>query len=110
MSKKLTFSENMYLGESMKIQKLDKLKKKLVESPIVTKAFLITISTNIYDQLDIIESRYLTFPYYNEHPLHVVGLAGSNSEAIKLIEQIVQNCLDKRGDVNLKAFLLEDKL
>jgi len=109
MSKKLTFSANLYLSDSMYSQKMDKLKKRLVERPILTKVFLLTISTNPNEQLDIIESKYLSFPYYNEHPLYVVGLAGSHGEAVALVEKIVQDCLDKRGDVNLKTFLLEYK-
>lgn len=107
MNKKLVFSPTLYLGESINIRKLDKLKKNLINNPITTKVFLLTISTNPSEQLDIMESRYVTFSYYNEHPLRVIGLAGSNGEAVKMVEKIVQDCLDKRGDVDLKAFLLE---
>ena len=107
MSKKLTFSKNLYLGDGINIRKLDKLKMSLKESPVLTKIFLITISANPSDQLDILESKYLTDPYYNTHPLHVVGLATSNAEAVSLVKNIVQDCLDKQGNVNLKSFLLK---
>ena len=107
MGKQLTFSEKLYIGDSINIQKLDKLKTNLTEVPALTKVFLITISTNITEQLDIIESKYLTYPYYNTHPLHVVGLAKSSGEAVGLIKDIVQDCLDKRGDVDLKSFHLD---
>ena len=108
MSKALTFSNHLYLGEGIKIDKLDKLKKYIIETPIFTKVFLITISTNPTDQLDIIESKYLTYPYYNNHALHVVGLAASNKEAVELIQIIAQDCLDKQGNVDLKSFLLKE--
>ena len=107
MQKMLTFSEHLYLGDGIQKQNMDKLKEKLMNSPIFTKVFLITISTNPSEMLDILESKYLTFPYYNSHPLHVVGIANSNKEAIGLTQMIVQDCLDKRGDVDLKSFLLE---
>lgn len=107
MSKKLTFSEKLYIGESIDIRKLDKIKKSLCNAPVLTKFFLITISTNPAEQLDIIESKYLTYTYYNTHPLHVVGLAKSNSEAVRLVQKIVQDCLDTQGDVDLKMFLLK---
>lgn len=108
MSKKLTFSEKLYIGESIDIRKLDKIKKSLWNTPVLTKIFLITISTNPAEQLDIIESKYLTYTYYNTHPLHVVGLAKSNNEAVGLVQKIVQECLDAQGDVDLKAFLLKN--
>ena len=108
MSKKLTFSEELYIGESIDIGKLDKIKKSLWNTPVLTKIFLITISTNPAEQLDIIESKYLTYAYYNTHPLHVVGLAKSNNEAVGLVQKIVQDCLDTQGDVDLKAFLLKN--
>ena len=107
MSKALTFSNHLYLGEGIKIEKLDKLKNDLINTPIFTKVFLITISANPSDQLDILESKYLTYPYYNTHELHVVGLAGSNKSAIDLIQTIVQDCLDEQGNVDLKSFLLK---
>ena len=107
MAKMLTFSEHLYIGDSIDVQKLDKLKEKLMSSPILTKVFIITISTNPNDQLDIIESKFLTYAYYNTHPLHIVGIAKSNSEAIGLTRQIVQDCLDNRGNVDLKTFLLK---
>ena len=109
MSKKLTFSENLYIGESINIQKLDKLKKTLVNSPVLAKVFLITISTNPGEQLDIIEAKYLTYAYYNIHSLHVVGLAKSNGEAVGLVQRIVQECLDEQKNVDLKWFLMKNE-
>ena len=92
----------------MNIQKLDKLKINLTEAPVLTKVFLITISTNPTEQLDILESKYLTYPYYNTHSLHVIGLAKTNAEAVGLVMRIVQDCLDEQGNVDLKSFLLEN--
>ena len=108
MSKKLTFKDKLYIGESIDAQKLDKLKRNLCNAPVLTKVFLVTISANPTEQLDIIESKYLTYSYYNTHPLHVVGLAKSNNEAIGLVQKIVQECLDTQGDVDLKTFLLKN--
>ena len=107
MLRNVTFSKKLYISDSMNIQKLDKLKKSILEKPVLTKVFLITISTNQGEQLDIIESYYLAFPFYRDYPLHIVGLAGSNKEAVGLIEKIVQDCLDTRKDVDLRTFLLE---
>ena len=106
MGKKVSSSKQLYLDEGINREKLDKLKKKLMDTPVLTKVFLITIASNPSDQLDIIESKYLTYPYYNTHELHVVGLAKSNSAAVRLVHTIVQDCLDKQGNVDVKSFLL----
>lgn len=107
MNKKVTFSENLYLGESIDSAKLDKLKKEILKKPALVKAFLITISTNPSEQLDITETKYLSFPYYKKHPLYVIGIAGSGNEALHLIEKIALDCLHIRGDANMRAFLQE---
>jgi len=109
MSKNLTFSKKLYLSDSIDYKKLDKMKKKLLYAPILSKLFLITISTNEQDQLDILESKYLTFPFYNAHPLFVVGLAKTNSEAIQLVEKMFQDCLDQKNHAKVKSFLMEGK-
>lgn len=102
----MTFSENLYLGESMENCDLDTLKKTLTESPIREKVFLLTIASNPSEQLDILETKYLMFPYYDTHSLQVVGIAGSKQEAVKLVEMIAVECFAKRKDADLKAFLL----
>ena len=109
MSKNLTFSEKLYLSDSIDCRKLDKLKSKLRNTPFLAKVFLITIAMNEKDQLDILESKYLTFPFYNSYPLTVVGLAKSNAEAVHLVQKIFQDCLDERKHVNVKAFFMEGK-
>lgn len=110
MAKNLIFSKDLYISESMKDENLDTLKEGLLESPLFTKAFLITISSNPTEQLDIYEAKYLAFPFYDTHLTYVVGLAGSNSEAVSLVQKIAQECYENRGDGNVRAYLMEYKL
>ena len=107
MSKNLTFSEKIYLSESIEGRKLDKLKKKLLNFPLLANVYLITISMNENEQLDILDSKYLTFPFYNSYPLKVVGLAKTNSEATALVARMFQDCLDERKHVNVRSFFME---
>ena len=51
MAGKLTFAPNLYLGESIASEKLDKLKKRLEKKPLLANVYLITPAKNPADQL-----------------------------------------------------------
>lgn len=106
MAVSLTYHPGLYLGESINEKKLDKLKRRLEEKPLLCGAVLITLSQNGSDQLDIFEARQLAQRYYAKHPPCVVGVAGSRKEAFALVERMARECLRERGDCALKEYLL----
>ncbi|MCH5341675.1 MAG: hypothetical protein J1E01_09415 [Acetatifactor sp.] len=106
MSISLTYRPDLYLGDSINENKLDKIIKKLEKNPVFSGVFLITVSRNASDQLDIFDARQLAQSYYKKHPPYVVGIAGSHDEAVELVERLVQECLRARGDCALKEYLL----
>lgn len=106
MDEKLTFREELYLGEGIKPKKLDKIKKKLLERPLFSGVYVIAIAANPSEQLEIFDARQLVQGYYVKHPRYVVGIASDYEDSLKLIEKITQECLRERGDCNLKEYLL----
>lgn len=102
----LTYHPELYLGESIREKNLRRIKKKLENSPCLSRAYLLTLSRNPSDLLEIFEARQLSWKYYKDNPPFVVGLAGSHEEAVGLVEQITRECLHKRGDCCLKEYLL----
>lgn len=106
MAVSVTYHPRLYLGESIKEGKLDKIKRKLENKPLLSGVVLIAISRNSSDQLEIYEARQLVQNYYRDHPPYVVGIAGSREEAVDMVEQLAQECLEKRGDCALKEYLL----
>lgn len=102
----LTYHPGIYLGESIRKEKLDKIKKKLENKPLFSGVFLITLSRNASDQLEIYDAKQLVQSYYKKNPPHVIGIAGNYDEAVALVEKIVQECLNIRGDCALKEYLL----
>lgn len=106
MSVKLTYHPKLYLGESIKASKLDKIKKKMEKKPLFSGVFLIAISRNASDQLEIYRARQLAQRYYENYPPYVVGITGNYEEAVKIVEQIVRECMEARGDCALKEYLL----
>ena len=57
MAGKLKFAQNLYLGEGIAPEKLDKLKKRLNKKPLLANVYLITPARIPADQLDIFDAR-----------------------------------------------------
>ena len=101
----LTYHPRLYLGKGIKRKKLDKLKRRLENKPLFSSVVLITLSRNPTDQLEIYEARQLQQSYYKKYPPFVIGIAANREEAVEMVEQLVQECLDERGDCALKEYL-----
>ncbi|MCM1189090.1 MAG: hypothetical protein NC541_07305 [bacterium] len=106
MAVNLMYHPGLYLGESIPVKKLDKIKRKLENRPLFAGVFLIALSRNPRDQLEIYEAGQLAQRYYMNNPPYIVGIAGDYNEAVGLVERLVQECLRERGDCALKEYLL----
>lgn len=104
---KILYSSNFYLGKGITPEKLDKIKKKIEKKPLMTDFYLIALAGNERDLLDIYSSRFLGQKYYENHIPFLCGIADNNSDAVALVEQIVQDCLKERGDLKVREFILE---
>ncbi len=105
MAVMLTFYPGLYLGDSIKKKKLDKIKYRLKNRPLLSGVYLITLSRNDSDQLEFFSAKQLAQSYYEKYPPYVIGIAGNRKEAVALVEQIVRECIAKRGDCALKEYL-----
>lgn len=105
MSIALKYHDNLYLGDSINEKKLDKIKKKLENKPFFSGVYLLTLSRNPYDQLEIYDAKQLVQSYYKKNPPYVIGLAGDYGEAVALVVRMTQECLNSRGDCRLKEYL-----
>jgi len=106
MAGKLKFAQNLYLGEGIAPEKLDKLKKRLNKKPLLANVYLITLARNPADQLDIFDARQLVQPHYKDEEFLVLGMASGYEDALQLIERVTGECLKARGDCNLREYLL----
>ncbi|MCM1111844.1 MAG: hypothetical protein NC399_01175 [Muribaculum sp.] len=105
MNRRLVFYPELYLGEGIKEKKLDKIKRRLIQKPLLAGVHLIVLARNPDDQLEILDARQLAQRYYESHALDVVGIAGDYEDALQLVERMTQECLDRRGDCKLKEYL-----
>lgn len=104
--KRVTYHPKLYLSESISFGDIAKIKSGLKRKPATTDVFLITRALNQVDQLDIFSSRYLPQKFFDKHPLYVFGITKTKDEAMSLVEKIVQESLEKRGDANILAYLI----
>ena len=104
MAGKLKFAQNLYLGEGIAPEKLDKLKKRLNKKPLLANVYLITPARNPADQLDIFDARQLVQPHYKDEEFLVLGMASGYEDALQLIERVTGECLKARGDCNLREY------
>ena len=100
----IEFSPNLYLGESMREKDFEKAKEQILETPLLSNVFLLTLPRGGTDQLEVISSRYLAQGYYVDHVVRVVGVAKDHEDAVALIIKITEDCLSIRKDCNLKEF------
>ena len=73
--------------------------------PRLYLVFLITLSRNPSDQLEIYDAKQLVQSYYKKNPPYVVGLSGNYEEAVALVARMTEECLNSRGDCCLKEYL-----
>lgn len=105
-NRKLSYHPGLYLGEGINQTKLDKIKKRLEKKPILAGVYLITLSPNPSDQLEIYDARQLVQSYYQTNPPYIIGIAQDYEDALKLLERLAKECLLARGDCSLKEYLL----
>ena len=105
MDRMLLFSPKLYIGNDLKGKNIEKLVSKIKNHPLWTGAYLLTLSRNSSDQIDIFDVRQLQQSFYRNHTLRVVGIAKNYDDALNLIQQITEDCLANKGDCNLKEYL-----
>lgn len=105
MALSIRFYPDLYLGESIKQKKLDKIKKKLEQNPLFAGVYVLALSRNPSDQLELYDAKQLAQSYYKENPPYIIGLVKNRQEGLELIEKIVGECLEARGDCSLKEYL-----
>lgn len=105
MNFSIEFARKMYIGESIAEKNLDKIKIEIERKPLLSNFYFILPASNPENQLDIMHTRQLGQPFYDGHTFHVLGISSGYQEALELVQQITNDCLQTRGDVLLKEYI-----
>jgi mannitol/fructose-specific phosphotransferase system IIA component len=98
----MTFYQHLYVGQS--IRKPDRIKKKLKKYAKLPKVYVIAYNSDT-KQLEFYHSILLQQWYYKEHSPYIIGIAGSEEEAVELIRQILEETVRNTGGTDLVAYL-----
>lgn len=94
----------LYVGKS--VNNPDKLIHKLKKHSRFLEAYVIILSRNPSDQLEIHKAGFLSQKYYRDNPPCVVGIAGDYDEAVELVRQIAEEVYAAWENCQLKEYLL----
>lgn len=101
----ITYSDKLYVSNSIKEKKIPAIKLGINQGRGRLKLYLLTLSNNNSDQLDIIHNSMLKQRLYRKLDLKVVGLANSYDEATGLVIDILNETIDNTGTCNIKEYL-----
>lgn len=101
----MKFYKNLYVGDTIK--KPAKIRRKLKKYAKLPNIYVIAYMQE-NNQLEIYHSLLMQQWYYKEHPPYIIGIAGSQEEAIDLIRQITENAIHKTGQADLISYLFDE--
>ena len=95
--------ENLYIGENASL--FEKEIRQVVDKGLAfPEAFLITLSANPAEQLDIIStSQLIAWKVHRTLPT-IVGIAVTRKEAFGLVRQMAEDVYRTTGDCNLRDY------
>jgi hypothetical protein len=100
----MTFHKKLYVGKTIKDPA--KVKRKLKRNAWQPGVFVVALAQGS-DQLEYYNSTLLKQKLLRQlAPPYVVGFAGSEDEAQRIVERLATECYEQTGNVYIKDYLL----
>ena len=96
----------LFLTERLE-KKKDKIIKKLNQNRFQMNIYLIVLTVNENNHLEIINSALLLQPAYPREDYFVVGLAESYEDALELVEKMTQEVYHKTKGADIRRYIIE---
>ena len=100
----MVFVKKLIVGESLKNKK-QKIMWKIRHNSGMFDVFVITLSSNKDNLLDIINSSVLMQKYYPKDNMIIVGIAKSYDEAVDIVGRIVEKVYKETGSFNVREYV-----
>ncbi|MCR5295189.1 MAG: hypothetical protein K6E30_08495 [Lachnospiraceae bacterium] len=100
----IKWMKDLVIGKGVGEKKAAEIMKKLDSGKMVSMYYLITLSSGS-DMLEIINTSYLAQSHAAAVLPPVVGIAVSRSEAKQMALELVDECFQKTGGADVKAYL-----
>ena len=103
----MKFIEHLYVSNSIK--NADKVISKLKRNVGQIMVYIISISNNSSDQLDIYHCSVMQQKvFHKDKNFTIVAIIQTHEEAVDYVKCLVEDCLKVRGDCKLKEYLLSE--
>ncbi len=99
----MLFHKKLYVDEEISKHKRKTIKN-LKHGKLMLGVYVIALSTNPQDELDIVPSYVLMQKVYKDMELLVVGIASDRDNALKLLNTMTMDCLNETGNVSLRQY------
>ncbi|MBP5556037.1 MAG: hypothetical protein J6X94_14345 [Lachnospiraceae bacterium] len=99
----VNFRHSLYLSDSISLNKLPKVKDKILKGKGSYK--LILVSEKEDENFDIVSVSNLKSRVWEGKVPQVCGVADNEDEAFKLVAKITEDCLKNRGNLELKEYI-----
>ena len=100
----MQFMGSLYVGEKIAYAQY-KIVEKVHKGKVVPKLYLIVLSSNSDNMLDIIPQKEVQQKYYPKDGLRIVGIAEGKKEALGLVQQMILESLRETGSADVRGFL-----
>lgn len=96
--------DDLFVGRSISPRKKKRIIRKVKRRSILGVEYLLTLSANPDNLIDIINVQVVRQRYYPRKDLIVIGLAGNYEEALMLAGEIVSGIYAVQGNFKLREF------
>ena len=100
----MQFMGRLYVGESISTKEHE-IVKKVHNSKLIPNLYLLTISENKDNMLDLIPEWEALQKGYPKDFLRVIGIANGKKEAIKLVQSIISDSINQTGSADIRGFI-----
>lgn len=102
----LKWYKKLYIGDNSK-KKAPAVIKKVNQGKLQFDIYLITLASNEKNLLEIIQANQLTQKTLRKLCPMIVGLAAGYTEALEVVEKIIEETYQKQGNTDVRRYLEE---
>jgi len=102
----MVFYKSFYAGESIS-EKKEKVKWKILHNAGQLEVYVIALSSNPENLMDIIPSWELMQKHYPSQDMLIIGVDKGYENAMELAGKIVVDVFQKTGNLNIRDYFLE---
>ena len=100
----MRFIKNIFLGETVKAE-YHKIRSRLNHGAGTVGIYVICMPETSDDPLEYFDAALLRQHYYRKNPPVIIGIAKGTDEAIAIVEQIIKQCMEETGSIDVRSYV-----